>query len=105
MTFVFAVFGWIIFRAESLSQALDFFAKMFTGGFFAGFKMFGKKELLLCFVLIVIEWVQRDKQHALQFKNCFFNRYTFVRYCVYFLIIMVILVFSGSKSEFIYFQF
>ena len=57
-------------------------------------------------VMLVCEWLQRDKQHALQFSDGgFVGRHAVVRYAIYFVLIMATMTFAGSQSEFIYFQF
>ena len=105
LTFVFAVFGWIIFRAESMSQAVDYFTIMFSGGFLAGTKIVATQELLLCLILIIIEWMQRDKQHAFQFGDCKLFNYRIVRWGVYYATLLAIAYFAGESQTFIYFQF
>lgn len=100
-----AVLGWIVFRAESMAQAVDYFTKMFSGGFLSGSKIVASQELLLCLVLIVIEWIQRDKQHAFQFGNCKLFSYRLVRWGVYYVTLLAIAYFAGESQTFIYFQF
>ena len=104
LTFILAVFGWIIFRAESMSQAVNYFSAIFTGGFFGG-PVYGQQELILCAILIVIEWLQRDKQHALQFGNIRLFQSRLVRWGVYYLLLVAIAYFAGASQTFIYFQF
>ena len=104
LTFVLAVLGWIIFRAESMAQAIDYFSAMFTNSFFNG-PIRGQQELVLCAILIIIEWIQRNKQHALQFGNVGLFKYRFCRWGVYYLILVAIAYFAGSSQTFIYFQF
>ncbi len=104
LTFVLAVFGWIIFRAESMTQAVDFFSTMFTSGFLKG-PVFGRQELILCAILMLIEWLQRDKQHALQFGDIKLFQSRIVRWGVYYLLLMAIAYFAGASQTFIYFQF
>ena len=88
-----------------MTQAVDYFARMFTGGFFSGFRLFGAQELLLCLILVIIEWVQRDKQHAFQFGKCKLFSYRIVRWSVYYITLIAIAYFIGESQTFIYFQF
>lgn len=104
LTFVLAVFGWTIFRAESMNQAVDFFTSMCSGGFFKG-PVYGQQELILCAILIVIEWLQRDKQHALQFGDIKLFQSRLARWGIYYLILVAIAYFAGASQTFIYFQF
>ena len=69
LTFSFAVIGWIIFRAESMTQAIEYLTAMACNKFFDSSALHGKAYLCFGFTLLAIEWLQRDKQHALQFSN------------------------------------
>ena len=104
LTFVLAVFGWIIFRAESMTQAVDYFSSMFSNSFFSS-PIRGQQELVLCAILVIIEWIQRNKQHALQFGNIGLFKYRLCRWGIYYLILGAIAYFAGSSQTFIYFQF
>lgn len=105
LTFFLAVIGWILFRAESLGQAIDYLASMARNSFW-GIPS-SSCAICLCFgfVLLAIEWLQRDKQHALQFGNKKFFSHRAVRWGIYYLIILVCFRFAGSSQTFIYFQF
>ncbi len=108
LTFCLAVVGWIIFRAESMTQAIDYFAHMFTNPFISGGMRFGKATMW-CMLFLMIEWVQRDKQHALQFTNTKPFNYRVVRWAIYLIIIGMSYVAYMERfydnSPFIYFQF
>ena len=57
-------------------------------------------------LMLIAEWIQRDKQHALQFTGQgLMSRSIALRYTFYLLLIMTTLVYCGNKAEFIYFQF
>lgn len=105
ITFILAVFGWIIFRADSMSQAFDYYIELFTGDFFGNSMIYGKRELLFCVVLIIVEWLQRDKQHALQFPIVRPFCYRWFRWTIYYILIFLIFGFYGEEQTFIYFQF
>ena len=105
VTFVFAVIGWIIFRAESMSQAVDYLLAMFTNKFYDDSKTYGLSFLCFGFLLLFIEWLQRDKQHALQFTSIWPFNYRFVRWAIYYVILFVITEYAGTSQTFIYFQF
>ena len=105
LTFFFAVIGWIIFRAETMSQAVAFFSAMITNNFFDASMLQGNRYLCFGLLLLLIEWLQRDKQHALQFTNIKPFNYRFFRWCVYYFILFIIYYFAGSSQTFIYFQF
>ena len=54
---------------------------------------------------MIIEWIQRDKQHAFQFGRCKLFSYRIVRWGVYYITLIVIAYFIGESQTFIYFQF
>ena len=103
LTFFFAVIGWIIFRAESMTQAIDYLTAMITNQFYDPSIHLGGKYF--CLALLIIEWLQRDKQHALQFPNIRPFKYRIVRWGIYYLILLAIAKFTGTTQTFIYFQF
>lgn len=108
LTFCLAVFGWIIFCAESMTQAIDYFEHMFTNPFISKGMRFGEATMW-CILFVMIEWVQRDKQHALQFTNMKPFNYRIVRWTIYLIIIGMSYVAYMERfydnSPFIYFQF
>lgn len=99
-TFLLAVIGWIIFRAESISQALDYMAHICNRSLFS-IPVGGKKALLFAAILIVVEWIGRRNQFAIQ--NLPKNR--MVRWTIYYLLVLVIFFLAGQQETFIYFQF
>ncbi len=105
VTFFLAVIGWIIFRAETMEQAAGFLKAMFTNRLFVIQMIFGKTYLLYAVALIAVEWLQRDKQHALQLPSTGLCRWALVRYAIYAAIVYVIFTCSGKVQTFIYFQF
>ena len=105
MTFFLAVIGWIIFRAETMTQAIGYLSTMLTNKFFDASMLHGKVYLCFGLSILIIEWLQRDKQHALQFTNRPPFKYRFVRWGIYYVILMIIAGFAGANQTFIYFQF
>ena len=105
LTFALAVMGWIIFRAENMGQALDYFYHIVANKPLEVSALYGIKYLGFALVLMIVEWLQRDKEHALQFSGIWPFKYRIVRWGVYYFIIMVIVMGSGAGQTFIYFQF
>ena len=107
LTFFLAVIGWIIFRAETMTQAVEYLAAMFTNPI-SGF-IGGKETLLLCILLVIIEWLQRDKQHALQIPQVGILKSSFTRFFIYLILIKIIVITYWinieDNNQFIYFQF
>ena len=106
-TFFWVIIGWIIFRAENIYQACDYLERMFSD-FSVNIFMLSSKHLfsLLCILLLlIVEWVQRDKQHGLQFSANGILKYRVCRLSIYYVLVMTILLFAGEQETFIYFQF
>lgn len=104
-TFFLVVIGLIIFRSETMTQAVEYLSAMVTNKFFGSIPQNGITYLCYGIALLVVEWLQRDKQHALQFTNIKPFNYRPVRWGIYYLILIVITIYAGSSQTFIYFQF
>jgi D-alanyl-lipoteichoic acid acyltransferase DltB (MBOAT superfamily) len=102
VTFVFTLLAWVFFRAESVGQAVAILGRVFsTAPSFTGLEAFGRSLALGAFVLLV-EWFQRDKQHALECQAWPLP----ARWPAYAGLIAGILVLGNfGSTEFIYFQF
>lgn len=106
-TFFLVLVGWIIFRSETIGQAWGYLSRMIQWGTLkASYRFFvspdiGVKSWLICFMLLV-EWLRRNQLHGLFFDD---SSKPIVRYGLYFLIIGLIVLFSGENQSFIYFAF
>ena len=105
LTFVLAVIGWIIFRAESMGQAISYFSAMVHNSLYDSSALPGMKYLGFGLALLACEWLQREKQHALQLPETGLFRHRMMRWAVYYLILLVIGRYAGTTQTFIYFQF
>lgn len=110
ITFLLVTFAWIFFRAESLSHAFSYLNRIFSSSLFTISVQDLKKisdgaDIIylagLTALLLLFEWMQRDKQHALQSLKM--NRV--VRWSMYYALLILIYWFQGEQQEFIYFQF
>ena len=113
-TFVLVMVGWVIFRSETLTDAVSYLVLMFSSSLLdwhTAALQLGKLDgidvaLPAIALLMVIEWLGRDRRHALQFRNdSFIAKNMVFRYFVYIVLIMSLVGLGGSQSEFIYFQF
>ena len=109
ITFILTVLGWIIFRAETMTQAIEIFRSIATNTFFEASLLYGKTYLLFALSMLVIEWFQRNKQHALQFSDKGLFKYAFFRNSIYAILICITIMAYWAhiedNSQFIYFQF
>ncbi len=101
-TFGCVVVGFIIFRSESIGQAWNYIARICSPSLFdvSGLTM-GRQALLFGGVLLLVEWLQRNKQHALQLTIG--SRPA--RYAIYYAVLLSIVWFATGSTKFIYFQF
>lgn len=104
LTFFLVTIGWIIFRADNISQAFQYIVGMFSKTIFTipytGEKI--GKTLILISALFITEWFQRKKQHGLDLSNV---KQWWIRYAIYYTIISLVIFYSGQQQAFIYFQF
>lgn len=99
-TFVLATFGWIIFRANSISDFAGYVSSMFTNMSIQE-PLDGKKALLFIVILLIIEWFNRRREHAFAFHL----RNQWLRWGVYIALALLCLTQAGKQVQFIYFQF
>ena len=100
--FLLATFGWIMFRAESLTFGFEYISRIFSKSLFS-FPTEVRTSLVYICLLLLIEWTFRDKEYPLQIISQI--RSPFVRWAIYYVMIVVIAIFAGQKSSFIYSQF
>ncbi|MBQ4005339.1 MAG: MBOAT family protein [Muribaculaceae bacterium] len=106
VTFILATIGWVLFRAETIADAWHYFTSLFTRSMFdLGSVDVGKKALVLCLVLLVVDWIGRKREHPLQFDGNGLMRHRACRWALYYSLIAAIIFLQGHQEAFIYFQF
>jgi len=103
LTFSITLIAWVFFRSESVIQAIDYVRGIFSMSLFSLPEVYSFDILLFIPLFLLAEWLQREKQHALQFDKIILPKV--FRWGIYYVIIMVILFYSGDQKQFIYFQF
>ena len=106
-TFLLVAIGWIVFRSASLAEAYDYLTRLFTTlpSFSLGGLQHGKVALIYCAMMLVVEWVQRDRLCPLQLEGLAIGRYQVVRWAIYYLVLILVFFGRGEEQTFIYFQF
>lgn len=102
-TCFFVLIGWIIFRADNIGEAADYLSRLFSSSLLDISFPHGKRALIYCLFLLVIEWIQRDKEHGLQINKEI--KSPVVRWSIYYILIFIIVFLQGTPADFIYFQF
>jgi D-alanyl-lipoteichoic acid acyltransferase DltB (MBOAT superfamily) len=107
-TFIVTIFTWIFFRAENIGHAVQYISDLFKnpGSFLLLSNYFKYASVLnLIIVFIVIEWLGRRQQYAIEGINVI--KQPVLRWLIYLTLAFFILYqFSTSTpQEFIYFAF
>jgi len=103
LTLFIVIMAWIFFRASSIEQAVGIFSEIFSSSLFLAPIKFPKYLLILLLGFIVIEWIGRSNNYAIEKMP--FSRHRIVRWSFYYIILAVMFVYSGEGQPFIYFQF
>lgn len=105
LTFGLTVFAWIFFRAENLSAAGAYISKIFSRSLFAMPLPNQKPYLLFLFIILffIVEWIGREQQFAI--AKIGYNWPKPIRWVFYYLMLICIFSYFGSKQQFIYFEF
>jgi len=103
LTFGITVLAWVFFRAESVGHALLYLKGIFQSSLFSLPSLSPLYVWLGIMVMMITEWVHRDKQHGLQLNIYRIGKP--LRWFIYILLIFSIAFFMGDASPFIYFQF
>ncbi len=101
LTFALAVFGWIIFRAENINQALDYISLIFQHSLFSVPQIPGL-TLLFTLAMLVTEWLTRTKEHGFAIEGL---KQRWMRWIIYYVLTFCIIFYSHQSETFIYFQF
>ena len=111
LTFFLAVFGWIIFRAESIGMAWEYVCGIFDASLFtvptiskSAFRVL--TTIAFFIIMLVVEWLQRNKEHGFaKLEGIVLFRNAFARAALYALLLLVFILLRGQLTSFIYFQF
>jgi D-alanyl-lipoteichoic acid acyltransferase DltB (MBOAT superfamily) len=106
LTFFLAVFGWIIFRAESIGMAWEFVCGICGRSLFTVPWLNNQHYYIPVFfsvlAMLLVEWFQRDKNHAFDLSGI---KNHIVKFGIYYLMVIILFWFGGHAESFIYFQF
>lgn len=111
LTFVFTCLAWVFFRADSIAIAFDYLINVFNANIFKVPTILPKFLFVLIAFFFLIEWMQRDKLHGLEFRRVGSKKnvllHTVLRNSLYSIIILLIYFLGNFTTdiEFIYFQF
>ena len=105
LTFALAVFGWIIFRAQDISQFGEIVSTICSDSLltipFLKTRSFYIPLVINILILLVVEWLNRTQEHS--FKRLPNN--AVMRTLIYYGLFLLMFFFTGKNETFIYFQF
>lgn len=110
LTFCLVVLGWIFFRAENMTQAVNYIARLCDVSIISipNFRDIGlsfiKITYTIFFIIVLqfIDWIQRKRDFGLEIGNV---KYRPIRWGIYITVILLFTIFAGGQEAFIYFQF
>ena len=102
-TFSLTVIAWVFFRAENVSHALMYLAKIFSSSLFVIPEFRPKNLIILIVVFMAIEWLGRKQEFAISKPHL--SKIT--QWLFYYILVYIIYFYGqfGENIEFIYFQF
>lgn len=102
-TFILTVFAWIFFRAASVTQAGEIITSIFSTSVLQPLQILPKILILLLGFFMTVEWVGREGHYGLE--KIGYRWPKILRWLFYCLLLVMIVMYSGSEETFIYFQF
>lgn len=102
VTFLLVVFGWIFFRANNLSHALNYISILFSKSLFSIPEILPGYVFFYLALFMLIEWWGREEVNPLTKFSVMPNT---IRWAFYYSLIILVLYFSDKDQQFIYFQF
>ena len=105
-TFALVVIGWIIFRAETITQAWEYICGICNTNLFSIPWLMTRDFYLPLFgtlvLMLIVEWMNRNQQHSL----ARLTKYRWVNWLIYYAIIYIMYKYQPMEEvQFIYFQF
>lgn len=105
VTFALVMIGWVIFRATDISMAWGYLVRMVTHFHFS-LNFAGKFAMIWIAIMLFTEWLYRDREYTLDLNGTHgLLRHSWARWGLYVTICMMCLLFHGTQTDFIYFQF
>ena len=102
-TFLIVSLAWIFFRADNIQIGFTYISGIFNKSILSSPQKFPIILIIMIITFTCAEWLQRGKQHGLDFKNLSIK--TLYKWPLYYFLILLVLYHSGKEQTFIYFQF
>ena len=106
LTFFLAVIGWIVFRANTIEEAWNYICGLFNKSVFSipwlDNRHYYFPVVISIVLMLVVEWLQRDKEHAFDLSGI---QSHVLKFGIYYVMVVALFWFGGHAESFIYFQF
>ena len=106
LTLILVVIGLVIFRAADMQLAWTYLCGMWDKSIcsvpYLSSKIYYIPQFLFILAMVVIEWIQRNKEHGLVLDGV---KSKTLRYCIYGAMFVLLIWVGGHAETFIYFQF
>ena len=107
-TFTLVMLTAIIFRSNTISQAFEYYRRIFSKSLFSFPVMpIGNLNIIIIMLFIVfmllIEWNGKEEKNRIPILG--YNKPRIYRWLYYYFILLIIFLFAASNQQFIYFQF
>lgn len=106
LTFVLVVIGLILFRADSVGQTLEYVSSICDFSILKGpwliNRLYYIPQFIFIAIMMIAEWQQRTKEHGLVLDQI---PSKILRYCIYGILVILLIWVGGHAETFIYFQF
>jgi alginate O-acetyltransferase complex protein AlgI len=94
---------WVFFRADSISNAFHYISQIFSRSILNPPEVAPKLVFFLLILFMLVEWMGRMDDYAI--KNIRLFKWRSIRWSLYTIIVVFILIFGATPQTFIYFQF
>lgn len=102
-TFLITTLAWVFFRSENIAEALAYLLRLLDASLFSIPQVRPTFLSVLIVIFTLIEWSGRRQLYAIEKMWLAYPK--FVRWLIYYVIVMIIFLYGGKEQEFIYFQF
>ena len=106
LTLILVVIGLVIFRAADMQLAWTYLCGMCDKSICTipdlGTRIYYIPQFLFILTMVVVEWLQRNKEHGLVLDGV---KSKALRYCIYGAMVVLLIWVGGHAETFIYFQF
>lgn len=103
LLFLFLIFTWIFFKADTIQDAFGYYKNMFSLKFFNKPPLFIYSNLIWVLLLLVVEWLFRKREYVLDF----ISKYRWIKFVLWAVIIFLIYLWHKKMNmqEYYYFKF